>query len=97
VQTRVGPADEGERRLIRFADESMPPRAHVGLAIHDRDWSYPFFGGGLDRTVRFVASTGAVPADVDWLVVASGRQAPGPGWRRVVRTADGWAVFARRS
>jgi hypothetical protein len=98
VQTRVGPGrDNGESTLIRWADTSLPRRAHVALAIEDRDWSYPFFGAHLDRTVRLVAAPGAAPRDVQWLVVAPGRGTAPGAWRRVVATPDGWAAYERRS
>ena len=96
VQTRVGPGrDNGERLVMRFADERIPSHAHVGLTIPDRDWSYPFFGAGLDRTVRFVHLPGSVAPDLGWLVVGPKRGAPAGVWRRVFRTADGWEVYRR--
>ena len=56
VQSRVGGRDNGELDVIRFAEESIPTRARVGLTIRPQDWSYPFFGARLARTVRFVPS-----------------------------------------
>jgi hypothetical protein len=95
VQTRVGPGSGGAR-VIRFAEESVPRRAHIGLAIDARDWSYPFFGAHLERTVRFVPKRTAPARDLDWLVVAPARRAPPADWARVLRTDDGWRLFARR-
>jgi hypothetical protein len=95
VQTRVGPGS-GEAQVIRFAEESIPSHAHVGLAIAARDWSYPFFGPRLERTVRFVASNGRPASGLDWIVVAPARSAPRSGWSTVLRTPDGWRVFTRR-
>jgi hypothetical protein len=95
VQTRVGPGS-GEARVVRFAEESVPPRAHIGLAIESRDWSYPFFGPHLERTVRFVPKQGAPGRDLDWLVVAPTRRGAGDEWASVLRTDDGWRVFVRR-
>jgi hypothetical protein len=96
VQTRVGPGS-GEARVIRFAEESIPAHADVGLAIRSKDWSYPFFGPRLERTVRFVPRQGAPGSDLGWLIVAPARSAPGVGWSRVLRTEDGWRVFQRSS
>jgi hypothetical protein len=92
VETRVGPGS-GERDVIRFADESIPSHARVGLAISWRDWSYPFFGEQLKRTVRFVPSPSSAEGDLDWLVVAPAMSAPSSRWIRVLRTDDGWRVF----
>ncbi len=94
VQIRVGPRDDGEGEAFRFAERSIPRNAHVGLAIDDRDWSYPFFGSSLDRTVRF-AQVAAPQADLGWLVVGPAHARPGAAWRAALRTPDGWFVFRR--
>lgn len=95
VQSRVGGRDNGELRVIRFAEESVPARARIGLAIRPVDWSYPFFGARLGRNVRFVRSAGSAQRGLDWLVVAPTREEFGVGWTRVFSTHDGWRVFSR--
>ncbi len=95
VQTRVGPRN-GEVGAIRFAEQSIPPRARVGLAVRWLDWSYPFFGRRLERAVRFVPSTTSARRDLGWLVVAPTKGVPGAGWALVFRAQDGWRVFASR-
>jgi hypothetical protein len=94
VQTQIGPGN-GEVELIRFADESLPPRVHVGLALDQNDWSYPFFGPKLERHVVFVPSTEAVPADLGWLVVAPDKPMPPSPWRQVLRADDGFRLYSR--
>jgi hypothetical protein len=96
VQTRVGGRNNGELAAIKFTSLFMSRHAHVGLAIGERDWSYPFFDGGLDRTVRFVTTPGSPPTDVDWLVVAPAHASPSDAWARVFQTSDGWQVFTKR-
>jgi hypothetical protein len=81
VQTRGG---RGSADVIRFADNSIPAGAHIGLAVSDTDWSYPFFGSDLQHVISFVPSTSTVPADVGWLVATSGQSKPPREWRAVV-------------
>jgi hypothetical protein len=90
-QTQVAGSTNGEKAVIRFAEETIPARAPIGLDLRSVDWSYPFFGPRLRRRVSFVRSTGT-PA-VDWLIVAPGRTAP--AWRMQLRTGDGWRIFSR--
>jgi hypothetical protein len=94
VQTRVGPGN-GEGRAIRFAEQTIPRNAHIGLAIHSVDWSYPFFGPKLERTVRFVRDGGPVGSDLGWLVVAPDKRVPSGQWRTALTTDDGWRVLAK--
>ncbi len=95
VQSRVGGRDNGELRVIRFAEESIPTRARVGLTIRSQDWSYPFFGARLARTVRFVPSTRSSGSDLTWLVVAPTRERPRSDWTLAFSTHDGWTVFKK--
>jgi hypothetical protein len=98
IQTRVGPGkDSGETQVIRFVARSLPQRAHIGLAIEDRDWSYPFFGAQLERTVRLVRTTRSPPRDIRWLVVAPTRSTPDGSFRRVFHTSDGWSIYTAGS
>jgi hypothetical protein len=90
VQTKVAGRTNGERDVIRFAAESIPARDSIGLDLRSRDWSYPFFGPKLERTVRFMPTGDRL----DWLVAAPTRPSPGVGWRRVFATGDGWRVYA---
>lgn len=96
VQSQVGGRHNGELAVIRFFAQSVPLRAHVGLAIREVDWSYPFFGREFTRTIRFVPSTRSVDSDLEWLVVAPLRGAPGSSWRRIFAASEGWSVFVRR-
>jgi hypothetical protein len=87
-------ADSSEASAIRFADTSIPAKAHVGLAFAERTWSYPFFGSRLQHVVTFVPSTEAVPDGVDWLVVAP--QLPAPlsrRWRHMLGTSGEFRVY----
>jgi hypothetical protein len=94
VQTRYA-SGTGEADLIRFAAQSLPRGADVGLAIDARHWSYPYFGADLRRRVEFVPSLQAVPSRLDWLIVAPGRAVPPRAWRQVLRTADDFRVYRR--
>jgi hypothetical protein len=98
VQTHTGPGNE-ESQIIRFAEESIPLNARIGLAINPHDWSYPFFGPRLERHVRFVPSTQQPPGDVDWLVLSPERResegSPPGVWRVVLRTPHGWRLYRR--
>jgi hypothetical protein len=94
VQTRVAPVG-GERAVVRFADESIPQRARVGLVLRSNDWSYAFFGPRLDRTIRFVPDGGMPGPGLDWLVVAPTRSVGLEGWAPALSTADGWRVYRR--
>jgi hypothetical protein len=94
VQTHVGP-NNGETRLIEYAAQSLPTDTRVGLALNVADISYPFFDTHLQRRVRFVSSTRAGVAGLDWLVVAPRRHAPRGAWRVVVQTPGGWRLYQR--
>ena len=89
VQTKVAGRTNGEREVVRFAAQSIPRHAAVTLDLRTTDWSYPFFGAEMTRTVRFVPERGG-----RWFVAAPGRPVPADGWRRVFATGDGWRVFA---
>lgn len=93
VQAKVGGRHNGELALIRFAEESIPIHARVGLAIRMQDWSYPFFGSQLARTIRFVPTPKSASRDLDWLVVGPAMGNPDDGWFRVLDTDDGWQLF----
>ena len=84
TQARTGMGD-----VIRFAERSIPAKAHIGLVLSGTDWSYPFFGTNLEHVVSFVPSVTLVPPDVSWLVVAPKQPAPTSGWHKVVGGADG--------
>jgi len=90
VQTKVAGRTNGERDVIRFAAQSIPSHASIALDLRSTDWSYPFFGPHLTRTVRLVPTT----ERVGWLVVAPTRPSPPKRWNRVFATGDGWRVFA---
>jgi hypothetical protein len=94
VQTLLVRGNE-ETRLIRFADESIPRRARLGLALDVHDLSYPFFDSHLERHVRFVASTQAPLPDLDWLALSPQRLPPRGLWREVLRTPGGWRLYKR--
>jgi len=94
VQTQLGPNNE-QTLLIRFADESLPRRGQIGLALNAHDVSYPFFDSHLERRVRFVSSTQALPPDLDWLVLTPQRLPPRGLWRQVLRTPSGWRLYGR--
>src|SRR5262249_28646926 len=59
IQTLAGMTDIGEADVIRFAETSIPANAHIGLALWDAEWSYPFFGSHLQHVVSFVPSINA--------------------------------------
>jgi hypothetical protein len=86
VQTQ---AREGMGDVIRFAESSIPAKAHIGLVFSDSDWSYPFFGTKLEHVVSFVPSVSLVPRDVSWLVVAPKKGAPDHKWHVVAGRAGG--------
>jgi hypothetical protein len=94
IQTRVAGKHNGEIAVIRFTEETIPARARVGLALRPQDWTYPFFGGGLDRTVRLL-SPRYTPSNVDWIIEAPGMRARVRPWATTLRTADGWKVLRR--
>ena len=94
VQTLLVRGNE-ETRLIRFADESVPRRARLGLALDVHDLSYPFFDSHLERRVRFVSSTQTLLHDLDWLAVSPRRLPPRGLWQEVLRTPGGWRLYKR--
>jgi len=94
VQTQIGPNSE-QVRLIQYAEESLPRRGQIGLALNPHDVSYPFFDSHLERRVRFVASTQSPPSDLDWLVLSPQRLPPSGLWRQVLRTPGGWRLYER--
>jgi hypothetical protein len=96
VQTRAGMTDAGEADVIRFAETSIPAGAHIGLALWDTEWSYPFFGPHLQHVVSFVPSTASVPHDVSWLVVAPRMPAPSLDWHEVLRASDDFRLYRRQ-
>jgi hypothetical protein len=92
VQTKAG---SGRADVIRFAEKSIPAKAHIGLALSDRGWSYPFFGSHLQHVVSFVPSMNSVPGDAGWLVVAPKKSAPPHGWQVVVGASDDFRLYKR--
>ncbi len=96
VQTQVAGRTNGEKDVIRFVDNAIPPRARIGLAIRPPDWSYPFFGSHLERTVRFIPPSGPAGRDLQWLIVAPTQTTRIGAWTTVFRTSDGWRVLRRR-
>jgi len=94
VQTHLGPNSE-ETTLIEYAAESLPRRTRLGLGLDSIAISYPFFDARLERRVRFLPRAGAIPRDIDWIVLSPRWQAPEGDWRVVVRRPGGWRLYHR--
>lgn len=95
IQIQVAGRDNGEKSVIRFVEESIGPRAHIGLALRSQDWSYPFFGSNLRRKVSFVPKGESTARGIEWLIAAPGRSdwQRRNGWTLALRTYDGWRVL----
>jgi len=68
--------------VLERVAQQLPQNAHVGVVLTSKDWSYPFYGSDLGRTVTYLQQppSGVEPAipNVSWLVVhlprTNGRQ-----------------------
>jgi hypothetical protein len=77
------------RPLLERVAAEVPQDASVGLMLNAGDWSYPFYGADLERTVTYLGPTGvrtaAAAHHLSWLIAH--QQAAGGGrWRwRITR------------
>jgi hypothetical protein len=86
--------------LERVAQE-VPQDAHVGVVLTSKDWSYPFYGSDLGRTVTYLprppSSVEPATPNVAWLVVhlrkTDGRRSV---WQ-ITKLPNGTAVAKSRS
>jgi hypothetical protein len=80
--------------ILERVRAEVPHDAHLGVVINSRDWSYPFYGADLGRTVTYLPqSPSTVEANalcLTWLIVHR-RQMHAEEWawdlRRIPRTA----------
>jgi hypothetical protein len=86
--------------LERVAQE-VPQDAHVGVVLTSKDWSYPFYGSDLGRTVTYLprppSSVEPPTRNISWLVVhlrqTDGRRSV---WQ-ITKLSNGTAVAKSRS
>jgi hypothetical protein len=96
---RSTPPERDEVMTFRFAEEHVPPRASLGVALAYNSFVFPYFGPRLERTLTIVDEGDVLPADVDWLVASPDRPLRGcrAAWKRVRLGAYGWSVWRRTS
>lgn len=60
------------RTVLERVAKEVPQNAHVGLELKGTDWSYPFYGWSLGRTVTYLGITDfrrpAVADHLSWLI-----------------------------
>ncbi len=78
----------GMQPVLERVARKVPRNAHVGLVLDSQDWSYPFFGAELARTVTYLEETHtrrhAAADHLSWLIV----HARPWHWRIVAVTAQ---------
>lgn len=47
------------RPVLRRVARAVPKNAHVGVVLDSHDWTYPFFGAQLGRTITYLKPTDA--------------------------------------
>jgi hypothetical protein len=96
VQTRTRNED-GTDEVVEYVEKHVPPDASVGLALGQDDFSYPYFGAHLGRTVRFLTPGAPASADESWIVEAPAHKAPrcARSWTTAVETQSGFRVLRR--
>ena len=89
--------EAGTPETLEYAERHIPTNASVGLSLRQDDFTYPYFGPKLQRTVRFIPTGGAAPTDVDWIIEAPGRHVPRCAtlWTTAFETDSGFHVLRR--
>jgi len=97
VQTWTRP--DGTDEVVEYFAKNVPSRTTVGLALGIDDFSYPYFGADLGRTVRFIGASGSAADDDAWIVEAPGHEVVrcDAAWETALTTDTGYRVLRRIS
>jgi hypothetical protein len=80
------------RPILERVAATVPQNASVGVALASGDWSYPFYGAHLGRTVTYLGPTTtrgtAARAQVGWLIIHEPPTHTGGRWRWKVAKAS---------
>ncbi len=61
------------RTVLKRVARQVPENAHIGVLLDGRDWSYPFFGAHLNRTLTYLTPTNiphqTAANHLDWLII----------------------------
>jgi len=96
VQTWIRDTD-GTAAVVRYFENHVAANASVALSLRPDDYSYPYFGEQLRRTIQFLPLGAPVPANVDWIVEAPGHDVPrcAGAWATTLETESGFHVLRR--
>jgi hypothetical protein len=89
--------DDGTAEALRYVEEHVPARSVIGLALRVDDFTFPYFGRSLNRTIVLLPRGRRAGPNLEWIVRAPGRSVPRceSSWRIVLTTAEGFAVIRR--
>jgi len=90
---------DGTDDVVRYFEQAVPSNATVGLSLGLDDFSYPYFGAHLSRTVRFIGSEGSAAEDDAWIVEAPGHEVArcASAWETALTTDTDYRVLRRIS
>ena len=93
---RPSPPERSEIDTLRYVERAVPEDAHLGLALRENDFGFPYFGRGLERTIEVVDVGDAIASETEWLVAAPGRETRlcASQWR-LAYVRGGWRIFHR--
>jgi hypothetical protein len=95
VQTWI--RNDGTDEVVEYFEVNVPPDANVGLSLGYDDFSYPYFGADLGRTVRFITHKNPAVETDGWIVVAPGHDVVrcAAVWETALETTSGYRVLRR--
>ena len=95
VQTLI--RQDGTDEVVEYFEQNVPSDAAVGLSLDIDDFSYPYFGADLGRTVRFIPSDGAATEDDAWIIEAPEHDVErcAAAWETALETESGYRVLRR--
>ena len=90
---------DGTDEVVRYFEENVPSDTTVGLALGLDEFSYPYFGENLARTIRFISSEGSAEKDDAWIVEAPGHEVArcAAAWETALTTESDYRVLRRIS
>ena len=96
-QVQTWTREDGTDEVVAYVAQHVPSDAKIGLSLGLDDFSYPYFGTHLTRTVHFVSQKAPVAADDGWIIEAPDHDVGGcpAAWETAFTTDTDYRVLRR--
>ncbi len=96
-QVQTWTREDGTDEVVAYVAQHVPSDATIGLSLGIDEFSYPYFGPHLTRTVHFLSEKAPVAMDDEWIVEAPEHDighCPA-AWETAFATDTGYRVLRR--